>query len=207
MEGSPEQEQDYFGGLDINPEFIEENKKMITNLGKLRQKSKPHNKSEIAKRRKEVYRLHFESGLPVAAIADQMKVDKNTIRNDIFVLYREIGKDREGINFEDNYAKQVDRLEAQRARLLSYLKKAGEIDQQLAIERMVADIDLKLLASATRMEYNRTAFWDAVRKTINKWAAEEKIDDLRVTQLFELVRISEKTRKNIDKITRETWER
>lgn len=64
---------------------------------------------------------------------------------------------------------------------------------------MVADIDLKLLASATRMEYNRTAFWDAVRKTINKWAAEEKIDDLRVTQLFELVRISEKTRKNIDK--------
>ncbi|MGI0048744.1 MAG: hypothetical protein ACREAW_04315, partial [Nitrososphaera sp.] len=66
-------------GFDIDPEFINESSK--TNLVKPRKKFAPYTKAERLKRRKEVYRLHFELGVPAIRIADMMNVDKNTINN------------------------------------------------------------------------------------------------------------------------------
>lgn len=79
-------------GFDVSPDFIEENKKI--NLVRPRKKFAPYTKAERLKRRKEVYRLHFELGIPAIRIADMMNVDKNTVNNDIQLLYRELGKAR-----------------------------------------------------------------------------------------------------------------
>lgn len=76
--------------FDVNQDFIEENKKM--NLVRPRKKFAPYTKIERTKRRNEVYRLHFEKGIPALRIAEIMHVDKNTINNDIQTLYREAGK-------------------------------------------------------------------------------------------------------------------
>jgi hypothetical protein len=35
----------------------------------------------------EVYRLHFEKGIPAIRIADMTNVDRNTINNDLKILY------------------------------------------------------------------------------------------------------------------------
>jgi hypothetical protein len=205
VSGSPEQEQ--FSGLDINPEFIEENKKMITNPGKLKQKSKPYSKSEMAKRRKEVYRLHFENGIPAAAIADHMKVPRNTINNDILLIYRDLQKDSARIDFNDMYDKQMLRLELQRSRLMSYLEKEQDLERKLSIERQLTDIDVKLLSLAAKVEYSAVSFWNEVSKKYNQ-IADEKKDGHRVTTLLELVKISTKGRRILDEILKERipWE-
>jgi hypothetical protein len=207
VSSNPEQEQDQFSGLDINPEFIEENKNMITNPGKLKQKSKPYSKSEMAKRRKEVYRLHFENGLPAAAIADHMKVSKKIINNDILLLYRDLQNDSAKIDFSDFYDKQMLRIELQRTRLLSYLEKEQDLERKLSIERQLADIDFRLLSMATKVEYSNVSFWNEVSKKYNQ-IADEKKDGHRVTTLLELVKISTKGRRILDEILKERipWE-
>src|SRR2546422_11258808 len=98
--------------LNVSPEFIEENKTI--NLVKPSKKFSPFTRAERAKRRKEVYRLHFEKGLPALRIAEMMQVDKNTIYDDIRLLYRELSKENDGIEFSDFYNKQNTRLELQR---------------------------------------------------------------------------------------------
>src|SRR5437867_5088822 len=73
----------------VNQEFIEENKNI--NLVRHGQNHKgkfaPFTKSQRRKRRMEVYRLHFENGIPAMRIAQMMKVDRNTINNDLKILY------------------------------------------------------------------------------------------------------------------------
>lgn len=196
---SPDQEQPQ-APFDISPEFIEENRGM--NLVKPRKKFAPYTKKERLKRRKEVYRLHFEQGLPAVRISEIMNVDKNTINNDIRLLYRELGKESSDIDFDDYFAKQIVRLETQRSRLMSYLEKTEEIEKKLAIERMVADIDFKITNALSKVEFNKERFWDAVYKQMNKTAEEKKLD-WRFTTLFEAIKISSKNRKHIDKLLTE----
>jgi polynucleotide 5'-kinase involved in rRNA processing len=75
--------------LQIDQEFIEENKKI--DLVRHRQNDKhkfaPFTRSQRRKRRMEVYRLHFEKGIPAIRIADMTNVDRNTINNDLKILY------------------------------------------------------------------------------------------------------------------------
>ena len=79
--------------FEINQEFIEENKKINLNLVKHgqnhKQKFAPFTKSQRRMRRMEVYKLHFEQGVPATRIAELMRVDRNTINNDLKILYRE----------------------------------------------------------------------------------------------------------------------
>jgi hypothetical protein len=79
--------------FEINQEFIEENKKLNLNLVRHGQNHKrifaPFTKAQRRKRRMEVYKLHFEHGVPATRIAELMKVDRNTINNDLKILYHE----------------------------------------------------------------------------------------------------------------------
>jgi hypothetical protein len=60
---------------------------MDTNLVRSRHKFSPFTRSERRNRRDEVYKLHFEQGMPAIRIAELMKVDRNIINNDLKVLY------------------------------------------------------------------------------------------------------------------------
>lgn len=73
--------------FEIDEEFIEENKKMSNNLVRPRHKFAPFTRAQRRKRRMEVYRLHFEHGVPATRIAEMTNVDRNTINNDLKILY------------------------------------------------------------------------------------------------------------------------
>lgn len=187
--------------VDISPEFIEENKK--TNLVKPRQKFAPYTKAERRKRRAKVYQLHFEQGMPAIRIAEVMKMDRNTINNDIKLLYREAFHERGDMNLNDYLYKQFTRLETQRDRLLSYLEKTNnDVEKQLAIERLVADIDFKLMAAMVRTDLGYAKFWETVIKGINDAAETHKLD-VRFTNVFELYKISNKSRRSLNAILEE----
>jgi hypothetical protein len=132
--------------FEINQEFIEENKKKL-NLVKHGQNRKhkfaPFTRSQRRKRRMEVYKLHFEHGIPATRIAELMKVDRNTINNDLKILYREALNDYSphDMSLDDILQKQLLRLESQRDRLGLYLSDIKDINTKIAIERVIADID------------------------------------------------------------------
>lgn len=123
----------------------DKNKKLNVNLVKHRHKFAPFTRSERSKRRNEVYKLHFEYGLPAVRIAEMMKVDRNTINNDLNALYRKALNDYnpENMSLDDIIQKQLLRLETQRDRLGIYLADAKDVTTKIAIERLIANIDFK----------------------------------------------------------------
>lgn len=185
-------------GIDVSPEFIEENKKI--NLVRPSQFS-PYTRSQRRRRRAEVARLHFEHGIPAIRIAEMLKVDRNTVNSDLKLLYMEASKQWGVTNLQEYLYKQLTRLEAQRDRLSSYLIRTNnDIDKSLPVERLIADIDFKLLSAMERLEYGGIAFWEKVIKEVNNLGKKE---DISYTNLFELVRISTKSRRRLDRITGE----
>jgi hypothetical protein len=191
--------------FEINQEFIEENKKMNSNLVRHRhnhkQKFAPFTRSQRRKRRTEVYKLHFEHGVPATRIAELMKVDRNTINNDLKILYREALNDYnpDDMSVDDILQKQLLRLETQRDRLCLYLSDAKDINNKVAIERLMADIDFKLIGAIEKVYHKEGRFWDEIIKKINK-IAENKKWDVRYTSLFELHKISTDSRKSLNKL-------
>jgi hypothetical protein len=173
--------------LDVNPEFFEETKKV--NLVKPGKKFAPYSKQDRILRRKEVYRLHFENGLPGSRIAQLMSVDKNTIYADLRVLYAQLKQDILEVEFGNYYIKQMVRLENQRSRLAGYLEEAKDIDKKITVERLLADIDLRMLAAAEKVEHCEKELLKKIEEGLNKKAGEMKLD-YRALTLDSLLQVS-----------------
>ena len=199
-----------YGNFDfgIDQEFIQENKKNKLNLVRPRhnhkQKFAPFTRSQRRKRRMEVYKLHFEHGVPATRIAELMKVDRNTINNDLKILYREALNDYnpKDISLNDIIQKQLVRLETQRDRLSLYLCDARDETSKIAIERLIANIDFKLIGAIERLNHNDGRFWDEIIKRLNEIAEHKKMG-IRYTSLFELCEISADSRKSLNKLREE----
>ena len=181
----------------ITPEFIDENRKL--DLVRPSQKFAPWSKGQRRKRRQEVFRLHFEQGYSAVKIAELMKVDRNTINTDIRIIYEKMSKDIEGDAWNGYFTKAIVRLETQRTRLLSYLSEAKELETKLAIERQLADMDIRLAAMVQKFQESTFAFWDKVVDKINE-IAESEGWDVRYTNLYERQKISVKKRKLLDQL-------
>ena len=104
-----------------------------------------------------------------------MNADESTINNDIQLLFREFRKSEVGISFEHLFAKQMVRLESQRSRLMSYLEKADNVEEKLAIEGTIADIVFRALAASFKVATGRLQFHDAVNQEINEIAKAHKL--------------------------------
>jgi hypothetical protein len=191
--------------FEINQEFIEQNKNIKLNLVRHRQNNRqkfaPFTKSQRRRRRTEVYKLHFEHGMPATRIAELINVDRNTINNDLKMLYSQALKDYspDDMSIDDILQKQLLRLETQRDRLGLYLCDAKDINNKIAIERLIADIDFKLIGAIEKINHNESRFWDEILKGVNKVAEIKKLD-LRYTSLFELHKISTDSRKSLNKL-------
>ena len=182
---------------------IEENKKI--DLVRPRQKFAPFTKAEKKKRRLEVYKLHFEHGMPATKISELMKADRNTINNDLKFLYRQALSD---YNLEDMslgiiLEKQLVRLEAQRDRLGIYLSDAKDVTSKVTIERLIADIDFRVLTAVEKINHNTVQFYVQIIKAVNNIVKNKKLD-VRFTSLFELREISIDLRVNLNKLKEDT---
>ena len=187
----------------ISNNTIVENKKI--DLVRPRHKFAPFTRADRRERRNEVYKLHFEHGMPATRIAILMKVDRNTINNGLKILYNKAVRDyNSDLTFDEVIEKQLLRLETQRDRLGLYLCDAKGINNKIAIERLIADIDFKLIGAIERVNHNTRRFWDEIINRVNKIAEKENLK-VRFTSLFELYRISIDTREDLDKLREKVW--
>ena len=182
---------------------VKENVKI--DLVRPRQKFAPSTSTERKKRRMEVYKLHFEHGMPATKISDLMQVNRNTINNDLKFLYRQALNDYnpDNMTLDDILEKQLIRLETQRDRLGIYLSDAKDVTNKVTIERLIANIDFRVLTVVEKINHNTIQFADAIIKAVNKIAENKKLD-ARFTTLFELREISINSRVDLDKLKEET---
>jgi predicted DNA-binding protein YlxM (UPF0122 family) len=182
----------------------EENTKRREDLVRHRHKFAPFTRCQRTKRRMEVYKLHFQNGMPATRIAQLMNVDRNTINNDLKFLNRQALNDYnlDDMSLDDILEKQLVRLEAQRDRLGIYLGESKDINNKIAVERLIADIDFRVLTTVEKINHNTVQFWDQIIMGINKMAANSNLD-VRYTSLFELRKISIDSRISLDKLKEE----
>jgi len=101
----------------------------------------PYSKNEREKRQKEVHRLHFEFGYPATKIAELMKINRNTINEDIKYWYSNFKEDLKQ-NSEDFILRQIGRLEAQRTRIIENITE-NKIDD-MKHEKLLLDMDKEI---------------------------------------------------------------
>ena len=106
------------------------------------------------------------------------------------------------MSLDDILQKQLVRFETQRDRLGLYLSNANDINSKIAIERLIADIDFKLIGAIEKLNHNVARFWEEIIKEINNIAENNKWNT-RYTSAFELRRISIESGKSLNKLREE----
>lgn len=103
----------------------------------------PYTKNEQDERRNKVYSMYFEKGFSAIKIANELKVNRNTINQDVKFLRSElIQKDQ--IKPAIWLLEQKEHLEQQKDRLLELLEITKDFEQRLRVEKIILDIEGKI---------------------------------------------------------------
>ena len=117
----------------------------------------PYTKREQEERRLEVYHLHFEEKISAVEIADTLKVNRNTINEDIKFCREQLSNEFGIKELANRMKKQIHRLEIQRTRLLGYLDESTTLQELLVVEKFIADVDKNL----------KTIFYEIVNRKLD----------------------------------------
>lgn len=183
--------------LDVDEEFIAQNEK----LNKSR-KGGPYTKVERDKRMQEVHRLHFEYGYSARKISELMKVNRNTVNGDIDYWYSKISKNTNIINPENAILINIQRLEIQRSRLREQLDEAKSFQEKMALERLMYEIDCKILHTYDRLAESAKRLIDFSTEKLNLWMKKNNRTE-RYMSLSDKITVSEKANAKIEKIIKE----
>ena len=184
--------------IEVSQEFIDENK----NLVKHRQKFSQYTKAERKKRRDEVFKLHFDYGYSALTIADMMKINRNAINSDIKYLYSQVFKNSDSPTHDNWVDKQLYRFETQRAKLRKELDKELSFEQRMQVERLLYDIDTRLINLIIRMA---TSIRESNKTIVNTLNEQMKKDhrETRYVSRDSLYYVTPSQYERINKILRE----
>ena len=85
-----------------------------------------------------------------------------------------------------------------------YLTDAKDVDTKISIERLIADIDFRVLTTVEKINHNTIRFWDEMIKGVNKVVENNNLD-IRFTSLFELRKISIDSRISLDRLKEDAF--
>ena len=173
--------------LDISQEFIESGKSLQSNSKK---RGGPYTKDEKLKRQNEVYRLHFEYGYSARKISELMKINRNTINGDIDYWYAQIANNSNFLDPEPTIMINFQRFNIQRSRLRENLDKAENFQQRHAIEKMIFDIDCKIINTQMKLADSMKRIHKLSIGFINDWLKKNGKDN-RLMNFFDTISVSE----------------
>ena len=107
-------------------------------------KGGPYTKKEREERRLKVFHLHFEEKIAATKIAEMLDVHRNTIDEDISFWDQQLSHEFKPQDLTSKIIKQIHRMELQRDRLYEYFENAQGVGDELALERIISDIDIRL---------------------------------------------------------------
>ena len=155
----------------ISEEFLaqERQQQLGQTMPKSSKKGGPYPVHVKKMRRDEVFRLHFDYGYSARKIADMLKINRNTINSDIAYGYSRLKKEDDKTSIEDWINKMVYRLETKRTRLMERLDKAESLDDFILLEKMLYEVDIKIVQIMMKMQTTQQATYDITTKIFNKW--------------------------------------
>jgi predicted DNA-binding protein YlxM (UPF0122 family) len=155
--------------IQVSREFFEEE------LGQTMPKSKkggPYPTHAKKSRRDEVFKLHFDYGYSARKIAEMMKINRNTVNSDIMYWYSQLQKQEGRIETVDLINKTFYRLESRRTRLMEKLDKAIDLSDALLLERMILEIDNKIMQISVKIQTAHQSVYDRTMNMFNNWLEE-----------------------------------
>jgi predicted DNA-binding protein YlxM (UPF0122 family) len=158
--------------IQVSKEFLEEEKQQ---LGQTMPKSKrggPYPTHAKKSRRDEVFKLHFDHGYSARKISEMMKMNRNTVNSDIMYWYSQLQKQEGKIETADLINKTFYRLESRRTRLMEKLDKTTTLSDALLLERMILEIDNKIMQISIKIQTTHQSVYDITMKMFNNWLEE-----------------------------------
>jgi len=129
-----------------------------------------------------------------------MKVNRNTVNGDIDYWYSKITTNNNIFNPEYSIIVTLQRFEIQRSRLRESLDKTlSSYQEKLAIERMIYDLDSKILQTYQRLAESSRRLFDFSIERLNSWLKDNKKTERYMT-LFDKISVSDKAKEKIHKI-------
>lgn len=119
-------------------------------------KGGPYTKKEQDERRNEVFKLHFEKRYSAVKISEKLNVNRNTINEDIRYWYAELSQE---LNHDVvTWAiEQFQSFELQKNRLVEQLEKVEPIEEKIAIEKLIFQIDDKVSQFISKLISSKVA--------------------------------------------------
>jgi len=191
--------------LHVSDEFLKQNSKH----GKIKKPVKkvgPYTRSEKDKRRDEVYRLHFEYGYSARKIAELMKVNRNTINGDVDYWYSMIIKKVNIFQPEYNIITTLEKMQIQLARLREQLDKAKSISERISIERLIYDINSKILYTYQKVASSSIRTHGLATQLCNSKMKKDNRPG-RILSFYDTIAVSDKAQERINRIINEDRER
>jgi len=185
--------------LDVSQEFIESGKPSQPHSKK---RGGPYSKNERIKRQNEVHRLHFEYGYSAKRISEMMSINRNTINGDIDYLYSKIVSTSNDVDSKKYVIINIQRFNIQRSRLRESLDKSENFQQRLAIEKMIFDIDCKIINIQIKLTDSTKLMHKLGIDYVNKWLKDHGID-AQYMNYFDTIAVSAKASIKISKIIKE----
>jgi len=135
----------------------------------------PYTKKDQITRRNEVYKLHFDDGYPAVKIAEKLGVNRNTINDDLKVLYSENSKDFGIFDIHSSIIKQTMRMESLRSDLIKDLETQENFHERNILQKMIFEIDsklahiyIKILTSTNLPKVEANALEDVIEEEIKE---------------------------------------
>ena len=185
--------------IQVSKEFINEQANHSKQVSK---KSGPYNKHDRGKRRNEVFRLHFDLGYSAVKISEIMNINRNTINSDIKFWYTKLSKEWQENDVESWIMKQINRFEAQRTRLMEYLRKESEVTKKLKIEKMIFDVDNQISQIVIRFQTRVENISEMLAYEFNKIAEKSNIPN-RLLAGKSIINTNKSTNEKIWKLIEE----
>jgi len=107
-------------------------------------KGGPYTKQDQEKRRNKVLKMHFEKSKSAVEIAESLKVNRNTINEDIKYLTEEIRQNWDSIDKRSWIAKQIGRMEKNRDDLATLKEEQKKEENKIRTQKLICEFDEKM---------------------------------------------------------------
>jgi len=130
-----------------------------------------------------------------------MKINRNTINGDVDYWYEKIYANS-NVDPEVSIVINIHRFDIQRSRLRENLDKAENFQQRHAIEKMIFDIDSKIINTHMRLANSQKRIHRLGIGYLNNWLKDNGRNNLYMTY-FDTISVSKKAQQEISKIIEE----
>jgi len=183
----------------VSKGFVTGNQKLCKTIKSKNKRGGPYSQTDRIARRNEVYKLYFEYGYSAKKISELMNINRNTINGDVQFWHGSVIKNWRRCDAEFFVARHVERLELHRTRLREYLDKTNNLQETLAVEKMILEVESKIGQTQLKLSASMEKVHEQSTKWLNEWMEKNKRKE-RYVSYGDVMRVPSKSQEKIQRL-------